>query len=88
MHNEAMTAGGTGDVLAGICTTLLAKKAKPFHAACMAAFINGMAGNMAYEEKSYGLVARDLLEKIPEVIRDFGKFMDSVLFFANNFIAS
>ena len=70
MHNEAMTAGGTGDVLAGICIALLAKKVKPFHAACIAAFINGMAGNMAYEEKSYGLVASDLLEKIPEVIRD------------------
>jgi len=68
-HNEAMTTGGTGDVLAGICVALLAKKVKPFNAACMAAFINGLAGNMAYEEKSYGIVASDLIEKIPEVIK-------------------
>jgi len=73
IHNEAMTAGGTGDVLAGIAVALLAKKVKPFHAACMAALINGMAGNMAYEEKSYGLVASDLIEKIPEVL---GKYVE------------
>ncbi len=71
IHNEAMTAGGTGDVLAGICAALLAKKVPPFNAACMAAFINGMAGNMVYEEKGYGLIASDLLDKIPEVIMEF-----------------
>jgi len=35
----------------------------------MAAFINGMAGNMVYEEKEYGLVATDIIEKIPEVLK-------------------
>ena len=70
IHNEAMTVGGTGDVLAGICAALLSKGIKPFNAACMAAFINGYAGNMAYEEKKYGLLATDIIEKIPYVIRD------------------
>jgi NAD(P)H-hydrate epimerase len=71
IHNQGMTVGGTGDVLAGITSCLLSKKVEPFNAARMAAFINGMAGNMAYEEKSYGLVATDLIEFIPEVLRNY-----------------
>ncbi|HEC87994.1 MAG TPA: NAD(P)H-hydrate dehydratase, partial [Thermoplasmata archaeon] len=71
IHNEAMTTGGTGDILAGISTALLAKKIKPFNSACLSALINGMAGNLAFEEKSYGMLATDLLEKIPEVIKNY-----------------
>ncbi len=71
IHNEAMTVGGTGDVLAGIAVALLSKGIKPFNSACMAAFINGMAGNMAFEEKSYGMLASDIIEKIPEVIKEY-----------------
>ncbi len=71
IHNEAMTVGGTGDVLAGITVALLSKGIKPFYAACMAAFINGMAGNIAFEEKSYGMLASDIIEKIPEVIKRY-----------------
>jgi len=71
IHNEAMTVGGTGDVLAGITVALLAKKVEPFYAACMAAFINGMAGNIAFEEKSYGLLASDIKEKIPEITKRY-----------------
>ena len=66
-----MTVGGTGDVLAGIAVALLSKGIKPFNSACMAAFINGMAGNMAFEEKSYGMLASDIIEKIPEVIKEY-----------------
>jgi len=71
IHTEAMTKGGTGDVLAGICVALLAKKVKPLHAASMAAFINGMAGTMAFDEKNYGLLAQDIIEKIPEVLKKY-----------------
>lgn len=71
IHNEGMTVGGTGDVLAGITVALLAKKVEPFHAACMAALINGMAGNTVFEEKSYGMLASDIIEKIPEVIKEY-----------------
>lgn len=71
IHNEGMTVGGTGDVLAGICTALLAKGVEPLHAACLAAMMNGMAGNLAFEEKSYGMVAGDVVERIPDVLRTF-----------------
>jgi len=71
VHNEAMTVGGTGDVLAGIATCMLSKKIDTFHSACMAAFINGMAGNMAFEDYGYGMVAGDLIYYIPEVIKNY-----------------
>ncbi|MBC7081020.1 MAG: NAD(P)H-hydrate dehydratase [Thermoplasmatales archaeon] len=70
IHNEGMTVGGTGDTLAGICCAMLAKKIEPFYSACISAFINGMAGNMAYEEKG-NITATDLIEKIPIVIKKF-----------------
>jgi NAD(P)H-hydrate epimerase len=69
--NEAMTVGGTGDVLSGICGCLLSKGMDPFHAACLASFINGAAGDIAFEEKGYGLLATDVASKIPYVLRRF-----------------
>lgn len=71
VHNDAMTVGGTGDVLMGIAAGMLAQKATPFAAARIAAFTNGLAGNMAFEEKSYGLLTTDIIEKIPYVLRRY-----------------
>ncbi|KAF5074062.1 Bifunctional NAD(P)H-hydrate repair enzyme Nnr [anaerobic digester metagenome] len=67
--NPGMSVGGTGDVLAGITAGLLAKKVVPFNASRISAFINGSAGDLAFEKNSYGLVATDLLERIPQVLR-------------------
>ncbi|MFY9606847.1 MAG: NAD(P)H-hydrate dehydratase [Thermoplasmata archaeon] len=71
IHNDAMTVGGTGDVLTGIVASLLAQKAAPFSAARIGAFTAGIAGNLAFEEKSYGLLATDVIEKIPLVLRRY-----------------
>ncbi len=71
VHNVGMTKGGTGDSLAGICGGLLSKRVPPFIAARMAAFANGYAGNLAFEERSYGVLTTDLIEKIPWVLKDF-----------------
>jgi len=65
-----MTVGGTGDTLAGICGGLLAQGVSPFLAAQAAAFLNGKAGEIAAKKYGPGLVATDLIEAIPEVIRD------------------
>jgi NAD(P)H-hydrate epimerase len=67
--NVGMTVGGTGDVLSGIVAALLSKGLEPFRAACLGAFINGEAGDMAFEEKSYGLTPLDVIERIPSVLR-------------------
>ncbi len=71
IHNDAMTVGGTGDVLTGIVAGLVAQKATPFSAARIGAFTAGLAGVLAFEEKSYGLLATDVIEKIPFVLRRY-----------------
>jgi NAD(P)H-hydrate epimerase len=69
--NAGMAVGGTGDVLAGICAGLLAKNVEPFEAARLSAFINGSAGDLAFERKSYGLLATDVIDDIPNVFKKF-----------------
>ena len=69
--NAGMTVGGTGDVLAGITGAFFAISSDPFKAATAAAFVNGTAGDLALAEKGYGLLATDLIENIPRVIKDF-----------------
>ena len=71
VHNRAMTVGGTGDVLAGIVGGLLSKGVEPFNAAMIGAFLNGSAGNVAFEKKSYGLVATDIIDEIPDVLKKY-----------------
>jgi hydroxyethylthiazole kinase-like uncharacterized protein yjeF len=71
VHNDAMTVGGTGDVLMGLVSGMMAQKATPFASARIAAFTNGLAGNLAFEEKSYGLLSTDVIEKIPLVLRRY-----------------
>jgi len=67
--NPYMTTGGTGDVLTGICGSLLAQKVSPFKAACASAYITGKAGDVTVKKKKQGLLATDIIESIPEVIR-------------------
>lgn len=71
IHNQAMTVGGTGDVLAGIIGSLLSKKIEPYNAARIGAFINGSAGNLAFKKRSYGLIATDIIEEIPNVLKKY-----------------
>jgi hydroxyethylthiazole kinase-like uncharacterized protein yjeF len=71
VHNEAMTVGGTGDVLAGIIGALLSKGVRPFNAVRIAAFLNGEAGNEAFQKKSYGLLATDIIDEIPTVLKKY-----------------
>ena len=66
----AMTGAGTGDVLAGCVAGLLSKGMSPFDAACLGAYISGRAGEIAFQSKSYGLIATDVAECIPDVLRE------------------
>jgi NAD(P)H-hydrate epimerase len=67
--NPYMTVGGTGDTLAGICGSLLARKVDPFEAACAACYINGKAGDLAAKRLGEGFLASDLIDEIPKVIK-------------------
>ena len=65
----AMTVGGTGDVLAGTIAGLLAKGMTPFDAGCLGIYLCGRAGEMAFDEFSYGLLATDIIDDIARVLR-------------------
>ncbi|MBY0500994.1 MAG: NAD(P)H-hydrate dehydratase [Alphaproteobacteria bacterium] len=60
-----LATAGTGDVLAGLMTGLLAQGLPPFQAAAAAVWIHGEAAN----RKGLGLIAEDLLGEIPSVLQ-------------------
>ena len=68
--NAGMTVGGTGDALAGIATSLMAQGLNSFDSACLAVFINGLAGEEAFKVKGNGFSATDLVSYIANVIKD------------------
>lgn len=61
---SAMTVGGTGDVLTGIVAALLSRKQSAFRAASAAAFISGIAGEIAFDERGNHILATDCIENI------------------------
>jgi NAD(P)H-hydrate epimerase len=65
--NPGMTVGGTGDVLAGAAGALACVLA-PFEAAAVAAYANGRAGDAAVEDSGHGLVAPDLIDRLPAAL--------------------
>ena len=68
--NAGMTVGGTGDALSGIATGLLSQGLNAFDSASLAAFINGLAGDAAFEDKGNGFSATDLVSYIGNVIKN------------------
>ena len=67
--NPGMTVGGTGDVLAGAAGAV-ACVVPPLQAAAVAAYAAGRAGDAAAEAAGDGLVATDLLDRLPDALRD------------------
>ena len=63
--------GHVTDVLAGITGGLLAKHAAPFDAARIAAFTSKYAGDLAFEDLSYGFTAQDVADRVPRVLKKF-----------------
>lgn len=68
--NAYMTKGGTGDTLAGIALSFLAQGKDLFKAGCGAAYVNGASGDIAAWEKRQGLLPTDLIDKIPDVVKN------------------
>jgi len=70
--NPAMTVGGTGDVLSGVTTAFLAMSKDPVRSASAAAFLVGLAGDLAFEDLSYSLTASDVMEYLPRALKKIG----------------
>ena len=66
--NPGMATGGSGDVLSGIITSLLAQKhltADPLDRVCAAAFLHGVAGDIAAENiGEYGMTSADIADAV------------------------
>ena len=71
--NPGMASGGVGDVLTGVIAGFLAQGADGFNAAILGVYFHGLAGDLALKGKgSLGLIATDLLEKLPEALKILG----------------
>jgi len=69
--NPGMATGGSGDVLTGAVAGLLAQGLEPARAAAAAVYLHGRAGDLAAEAKGQpGLIAGDILERLPEAIKE------------------
>ena len=70
--NPGMATGGSGDVLTGIISALLAQQYQPFEAALLGVYFHGLAGDFAASCKGYtALVASDLIENLSQAFMKF-----------------
>ncbi len=68
MGTSALATGGTGDVLTGIITSLIAQGMEPFNAAHLGVHVHGLAGEMvAARSSTRGTIASDLLFELCNV---------------------
>ena len=67
--NSGLASAGSGDVLAGMISGMLAQQVSPVEAAIAGVFLHGSAADLAVEDTNeYSLMAGDLLEYIPRAL--------------------
>ena len=71
--NPGMATGGMGDVLSGIIGAFLAQGAESLFAAAAGAYVHGLAGDLVRREKGFHMVASDLIEALPTVLRKYDR---------------
>lgn len=73
--NNGMAKAGSGDILSGIITGLLAQRMKPFEGAVLGVYIHGLAGDSAAEKMGkYSMLARDIADSISNVMQEIKLF--------------
>jgi ADP-dependent NAD(P)H-hydrate dehydratase len=68
----SMTVGGSGDVLSGLISGFLTKN-NAFESSILGLFFNGLAAISLYNKMGLHLMASNLLEELPLVMKDFDK---------------
>ena len=67
--NNSMAKGGSGDVLAGMITAILAQGADDFTAACLGVYIHGCSGDAARDlHGEYSVIGRELAETVESIL--------------------
>jgi NAD(P)H-hydrate repair Nnr-like enzyme with NAD(P)H-hydrate dehydratase domain len=60
--NQALATAGSGDVLTGIITSLLAQNYEPVPAAILGVYLHGLTANLAIAETGYqAFIASDII---------------------------
>ena len=68
--NPGMATGGSGDVLTGVITALVAQKIPTFCAAQLGTYLHGAAGDLCKEYiGEYGMIASDILQFLPHAFQ-------------------
>lgn len=72
--NPGMATGGSGDVLTGILTGLMAQGYSSIDAAILGAYLHGLAGDLAaYEVGMHSMIASDLIQYLPSAFKRIAK---------------
>jgi ADP-dependent NAD(P)H-hydrate dehydratase len=72
--NPGLATGGSGDVLTGLIAALTQQQLSFFDAACLGVYLHGLAGDLAANEKTQqGLIASDLIDFLPDAMKEFLK---------------
>ncbi len=67
--NQGMATAGSGDVLAGVITSLMGQGLSPYDAAVTGVYLHGLAGDIAALDKgAAGVMASDIAENISKAI--------------------
>ena len=71
--NSGMATGGSGDVLAGICASLIAQGKVPFDCACAAVYLHGLAGDFAAKRLGkIPMLPSDIIDELPNAFKACG----------------
>lgn len=72
--NAGMATAGSGDVLAGVITSLIGQRYDPLNAAVLGVFLHGLAGDIAASKIGVeSLIARDIAKNIGKAVQDIFK---------------
>lgn len=68
--NSGLAKGGSGDVLTGLITGLLAQGYTSFEASVIGVYVHGLAGDITKDEKGeVAMVPTDVIEKLPNAFK-------------------
>ncbi|PYB67597.1 bifunctional ADP-dependent NAD(P)H-hydrate dehydratase/NAD(P)H-hydrate epimerase [Thermoplasma sp. Kam2015] len=71
--NPRMTMGGTGDLLAGLISSFLAKSIDPIRSCLMGTYLNKAIGDAAHAKHGYWYTITDMIGEIPAVMDKYIK---------------